>query len=615
MKPIALLLAPVFTVALALASGVACAQPVVVADDGKALPATDGKLDLHAPLKAAFAEAYLRYPHLPAGVLEAQAFVASRWQHRQPVGPYAGHHGMPQSYGVMGLYRGQPGFADQVGDAAKLLGVEPLRVARELHWNVLGAAALLDAQMQAYPKGAAIEDIAGVLQSLSGIRPAKSDANAYARASHAFDLLLTLDRGHDDDGIRIAPQPIAFERAFDVDTLLKMRAPFVRLDLDKGAVEVDGLRIDPISETLVDDAAAKSVTAKSTDYGPALWQASPNFSERNASVTHVTVHTTQGSYAGALSWLTNSASQVSAHYLIRSSDGQVAQMVRESQKAWHVGTHNPYTLGIEHEGWVDQTGWYTTAMYNASSALTRHFCARYTIPCSSVYSGAASAGISVQPSTLRIKGHQHYSSQSHTDPGRHWDWARYASLVNPGASTPVTTVLDNFEASEGRFNTAPAYSGSTVGISASSTAERTTAMARNGSASQHITLLDNASISANWEVRHLSASGNPSGNAALNKAGGRVGFWAYTGATGVSLAMAVDDSDGTERSVARSLPANQWTYVEWKLDDAAQWDAWVGGNGTITAVQVSLDALWIYRAQTSYTVHVYIDDVQYRFEG
>lgn len=618
MKLIALPLA----LALGLANGVVCAQITVAADTGKPRPSTDSSLvlDLHAPLKAAFAEAYQRYPHLPAGVLEAQAFVASRWQHRQPVGPYAGHHGMPQSYGVMGLYRGQPGFADQVGEAAKLLGVDPQLVARELRWNVLGAAALLDAQpavrqIAVHQKHAAIEDIAGALQSLSGIRPAQSDANAYARASHAFDLLLTLDRGHDDDDIRIAPQPIAFERAFDVDTLVKMRAPFVRLDLDKGAVEVDGLRIDPISETLVDDAAAKSVTAKSTDYGLALWQASPNFSARNASVTHVTVHTTQGSYAGALSWLTNSASQVSAHYLIRSSDGQVAQMVRESQKAWHVGTHNPYTLGIEHEGWVDQTGWYTTAMYNASSALTRHFCARYAIPCSSVYSGAASAGVSVQPSALRIKGHQHYSSQTHTDPGRYWDWARYASLVNPGASTPVTTVLDNFETSEGRFNTAPAYSGSTVGISASSTAERTTAMARNGSASQHITLLDNASSSANWEVRHLSASGNPSGNAPLNKAGGRVGFWAYTGASGVSLAMAVDDSDGTERSVARSLPANQWTYVEWRLDDAAQWNAWVGGNGTISAGQVSLDAIWIYRAQTSYTVHVYIDDVQYRFEG
>jgi N-acetyl-anhydromuramyl-L-alanine amidase AmpD len=572
----------------------------------------------HADLQSAFAEAYARYPGLPDGVLEAQAFVASRWQHRLPEAAFAGHHDMPQSYGVMGLYAGQPGFADQLGAAAKLLGVSTAEVARDVRLNVLGAAALLEAEVGSKTGPKRLEDISAALQAMSGILPSKSEATRYARASHAFDLLLTLDRGHDDDGIRIQARPVAFERAFEAPLLAKMRAPFVRLDLSKDRVETPGYAIDPLSETLVKtDPTEKAAAAKSTDYGPALWQASPNYSARNSGITHVTIHTTQGSYAGALSWLTNPASQVSAHYLIRSSDGQVAQMVRESNKAWHVGTHNPYTLGIEHEGWVDQTGWYTTAMYNASSALTRHFCARYSIPCSSVFAGPATAGISVQPSSLRIKGHQHYSAQSHTDPGRHWDWPRYRNLLNPGTPTPTpsTTVLDNFESSEGRFNTAPSYSGSTVGISSSSTAERTTAIRRNGLASQQITLYDNASSSANWAVRHLSASGNPSGNVRLNKAGGRVGFWAYTGATGVTLAMAVDDSDGTERSVARSLPANQWTYVEWKLDDGAHWNAWVGGNGTITASQVTLDAIWIYRAQTSYTVHLYIDDVQYRFEG
>jgi len=460
----------VLLLAFGLASGVAWAAPASVPVAGPS--ETE---ETHAALKAAFAEAYLRYPRLPQGVLEAQAFVASRWQHRVPEAPYAGHHGMPQSYGVMGLYRGQPGFADQVGAAAKLLGLSPERVARDLHSNVVGAAALLDSALGERSKVGRIEDISEALQNLSGILPAQASATAYARANHAFDLLLTLDRGHDDDdddGIRIAPKAIAFERAFDVDTLVKMRAPFVRLDLDSNRIETEGLRLDPISETLIDN-GAKAAVAKSTDYGPALWQASPNYSARNASASHVTIHTTQGSYAGPLSWLTNPVSRVSAHYLIRSSDGQVAQMVRESSKAWHVGNHNPYTLGIEHEGWVDQTGWYTTAMYSASSALTRHFCARYSIPCSS----------------------------------------------------------------------------------------------------------------------------------------------AYTGATGVTLAMAVDDSDGTERSSARSLPANQWTYLEWKLDDSAQWSAWVGGNGVISSSQVTLDAIWIYRAQTSYTVHLSIDDVQYRFEG
>ena len=76
----------------------------------------------------------------------------------------------------------------------------------------------------------------------------------------------------------------------------------------------------------------------------------------------------------------------------------------------------------------------------------------------------------------------------------------------------------------------------------------------------------------------------------------------------------VDDSDGTELSVARTLPANIWTFHEVKLDDAAQWSAWVGGNGMITASSVSLDSVVINRAQTSYDVYVYLDDVSFRVQ-
>ena len=72
----------------------------------------------------------------------------------------------------------------------------------------------------------------------------------------------------------------------------------------------------------------------------------------------------------------------------------------------------------------------------------------------------------------------------------------------------------------------------------------------------------------------------------------------------------MDDSDGTERSVSRARAANTWTYVEWSLADANQWNAWVGGNGAITASTVTLDAIWLDHAQSSYNLFVYIDDVQ-----
>lgn len=37
----------------------------------------------------------------------------------------------------------------------------------------------------------------------------------------------------------------------------------------------------------------------------------------------------------------------------------------------------------------------------------------------------------------------------------------------------------------------------------------------------------------------------------------------------------------------------------------------MGGNGTITAANVTLDAIWLQRAHTTYTVNAYIDEVRW----
>lgn len=169
----------------------------------------------------------------------------------------------------------------------------------------------------------------------------------------------------------------------------------------------------------------------STDYPPAIWNpaASCNYSARTASVSHVTVHTTQGSYAGSISWFQNCSAGVSAHYVIRSSDGQVTQMVREADKAWHVGNSNGYTIGIEHEGYIaNPSAWYTTAMYNASAALTKDILASRGLA-QKVYDGSSGWSAVPSDSLYNVKGHVNYASQSHTDPGSGWDWPRYKSLV------------------------------------------------------------------------------------------------------------------------------------------------------------------------------------------
>lgn len=551
-------------------------------------------------LRAAFDAAYKTYPALPAGSLEAVAFTATRGQWL--AADATSHSGIPVPVGVMALHRGVGGFADLVGEAAQRTGLARAQIENDLSANVLAAAAIIDGRMTKVQKAdRTLEGIANILAALSGVQnSAKSDALKYALTSHAYDVLLSADRGNDDGVLKFKATPIAFEKAFSVDNLKMLRAPMLRLDFTGKNANAS---VDITSETLKDDSAQ----AKSTDYAPALYVQSPNYSARGNTIQFVAIHDTEGSYAGTISWFSQTASQVSAHYVIRSSDGQITQMVRDAQKAWHVGVHNPYSMGIEHEGYATQTGWYTSAMYTASSKLTKNFCVKYAIDCSKTYKGSSSSGV-VPLTGYTVKGHQHFSSNSHTDPGIHWDWPRYYALVNGVTST--TRIFDNFEVSEGHFNTPPTYSGSTTGIAASSTADRSNVRPKNGSYSERIVLNDNTASSAAWTVRQLSGAGDPAQNTAMARASGRIGFWVYASSGGVTVAASVDDSDGTERSVSKSIPSNVWTFVQWNLDDAAQWNAWSGGDGTITSAS-TLDAIWFYHAGASTPITVYVDDVQY----
>ena len=190
---------------------------------------------------------------------------------------------------------------------------------------------------------------------------------------------------------------------------------------------------------------------KSPDYPPALTNlTSCNYSSRNGvAVSAVTIHTIQGSYAGAISWANNCSSNVSYHYVLRSSDGQITQVVLEANKAWHVGSENPYTIGFEHEGWVNDSTWYTAAMYQSSAALAKDITqSGYGISALrtayfpwSRFTRYNVAGI--PGSCVKIKGHQHYPNQSHTDPGQNWDWDYYYKHLNNA------TIVTNYTASSG----------------------------------------------------------------------------------------------------------------------------------------------------------------------
>ena len=190
--------------------------------------------------------------------------------------------------------------------------------------------------------------------------------------------------------------------------------------------------------------SAMSIT-KETDYPGAIWVPAPecNFEERTKQVSAVVIHYTEGSYAGCISWFQNCESSVSAHYVIRSYDGQVTQMVREKDKAWHARSANGYTIGVEHEAYGDIISFFTDAMYNSSADLMRNICSRYetidghrTFYFDTLDNGTAlNTGLhnmGGEGACIRIRGHQHYPDQSHTDPGPYWNWNYYYKLINEG---------------------------------------------------------------------------------------------------------------------------------------------------------------------------------------
>lgn len=157
---------------------------------------------------------------------------------------------------------------------------------------------------------------------------------------------------------------------------------------------------------------------------PGAFQFAPahpsNYSVSNrgvGTITRVVIHIQEGFYNGTIGWFQNPASGVSAHYVTRSSDGQVTQMVLEKDRAFHATVWNSSGVGIEHEGFSNNPGtWYTDTQYRSSARLTRYLCQKYGIP----------------RARTNIQGHKE-NGQSTSCPGP-WDWTLYMNYVGNNAS-------------------------------------------------------------------------------------------------------------------------------------------------------------------------------------
>ncbi|MFF2650823.1 N-acetylmuramoyl-L-alanine amidase [Streptomyces sp. NPDC058045] len=310
-----------------------------------------------------------------------------------------GHHGQPsqdRGYGVMHLVSNPVNHS--LAKAAALTGHSRAELRHDTAANIEGGAAVLRAHAD----------------ELGLNRAERRDLGAWypvvARYSNAKGATAALY----------------------ADTVYRFLAKGVTANAAGEKVTVAGRSVAPDKSAYRNTLKADGFGTMSEDYPPAHWvPASPsNYnSGRSADISTIVIHVVQGSYDGSIGWFQNPEAESSAHYIVRSSDGDITQMVRDSDTAWHARGGNPYSVGIEHEGFIDNPSWFTDAMYRSSAALTKHLADRYGIP----------------KDRAHIVGHSEVPGNDHTDPGPNWNWDYYMQLVggsggdNPPPPPPPST--------------------------------------------------------------------------------------------------------------------------------------------------------------------------------
>lgn len=399
---------------------------------------------INYPYQTEFEIAYEAFPEIPDGLLEAVAYAQTRIEHIQTHAE--GCAGLPVVSGVMGLTENGEGyFKNNLLMISALSGISVDEIKNDPQKNIYAYASAYAYQMNLLMQNdektnhvdALENNIAKhiqILEILSEIPIDKNKANQFALDCFTYEVFRFLHDPNKQNTYHFPAYQLDFVSIYGEENFEVLSSTTVIINSEI-IQSIDGDIYTP--------------QFKSLEYAPAIWVAAPscNYSSRSGTaISAVTIHTIQGSYAGAISWAQNCDANVSYHYVARSSDGQITQMVYEANKAWHVGSENPYTIGIEHEGYVTNPIWYTEAMYIGSANLVKDICnSGYGINPLRTFQGPATSGINVIGSCTKIKGHQHYPSQTHTDPGIYWNWEHYYQLIND--NTTVTT----YTASSGTF--------------------------------------------------------------------------------------------------------------------------------------------------------------------
>ena len=178
------------------------------------------------------------------------------------------------------------------------------------------------------------------------------------------------------------------------------------------------------------------------------WKPSSNFTagRKGNKIIAIVDHITAGLMPGCLSWMCNPGAKASAHYLV-TRQGKIYQLVKDAYTAWHAGAvnrpnwalysggnPNHVTIGIEHEGYREQSGDgnLTEAQYQASLWLHKQLINKYNLPIDDNH----------------ILGHYRIDSVNRPNcPGPKFPWQR---LFNDLRNGVIDTALDKWMIDGGR---------------------------------------------------------------------------------------------------------------------------------------------------------------------
>ncbi|MFJ6836321.1 N-acetylmuramoyl-L-alanine amidase [Streptomyces sp. NPDC091209] len=367
----------------------------------------------------AFAAAAAKY-HVPVEVLLAVAYQESAWD------AHSGRMSTSGGYGPMHLTDVTPamlasGPAGAVGRAdlgamakdpslhtlraaARLTGLTVADLREDSAANIAGGAALLASYQQAV-SGGRPSDAGQWYGAVARYSGSSQKRGARAFADRVFATIRTGAARITPDGQRVS---------MGADSKVRVATgQLSRLSLT-GTTASAATECPPeVSCTFVPAASANGQVSSRPDNG--------------IRIDTIVIHDTESSYESAIATF-QSASGSAAHYVMRSSDGAVTQMVPTKDIAFHAGNYstNLHSIGIEHEGYAAHGGtWYTEAQYEATASLVRYLSDRFGIPLDREH----------------IIGHDNVAGPKsslvagmHWDPGTSWDWEHLMSLLG----APVT---------------------------------------------------------------------------------------------------------------------------------------------------------------------------------